>query len=730
MRYGEFGTSSPANLEVWHRDIPPKSQAAVDRCDDPVLVHKNVVQGAFCPQDWLWKPRIDDAFGKPDGLSGLVEAGQFLGAEELRYAMDAMRRKGKRIGGFTNWDFNEPWTNGAGSYMVDYDGRPLMVYDFVRQALAPVSLSLRYDSILYEVGKGVHAELFLTSDAPQSVAGLRWKWLARNRRGTAFLRGEGTASIEPRETKSLATLDLHPPKATAYGPIFVELRLEDAAGKLLGERIHVFGLAGVKAPLAGLLRQQDADADDDSAQASPAVELPSGPGNLAFVGNGAKPATASSSRPEPIHQAPGINDGRYGNQSSWIGTAAQSSFQIDLGKPAVLGRFKLGRDRTGEYTDRAIDFLKIEVSLDGKTWQNVFEKTGLAATGAVAATKSTLIQVTPVRARFIKVTVDSRAPGDGIFPCVDEFEAYAPAKELPRELPQIEVVDARPEIRCPVRRTSLAVTAARPRVEGGLEVLELLVKNSGPMTALFCEAHPLIEYRTDLFIDNTHCFIPPGETRTITIKAASHSPRPLAAGTTEWSGQGVRAAGLTLAQTGWRVSSWNADDAVVEPSDDVVLAVGRRDAMCREFLGYPDPSTLPEGKVTTLTGRRPDPSALPCVLAGKSLARFKFNVTTGQAGVEARLRLQTADQSADVATTVEMRINGRPFEASLSRGLGIQRSDAAHLAFPAGVKLLLPPGSLVAGENVIELRTTNAGWFTWDALDLRTGNAASLGKRE
>ena len=104
--------------------------------------------------------------------------------------------------------------------------------------------------------------------------------------------------------------------------------------------------------------------------------------------------------------------------------------------------------------------------------------------------------------------------------------------------------------------------------------------------------------------------------------------------------------------------------------------------MCREFLGYPNPSTLPEGTVTTLTGRRPDPSTLPCVLAGKSSARFKFSVTTGQAGAEARLRLQTADQSADVATAVKIRVNGRPFEALLPKGLGIQRTDAAHLAFP------------------------------------------------
>ncbi len=84
----------------------------------------------------------------------------------MRYAYDELRRKGKRIGGITSWDFNEPWTNGAGSYLVDYDGRTVMKYDFVRQALSPVSLTLRYDSILYDPSVGLKAGLWLTSDAP------------------------------------------------------------------------------------------------------------------------------------------------------------------------------------------------------------------------------------------------------------------------------------------------------------------------------------------------------------------------------------------------------------------------------------------------------------------------------------------------------------------------------------------------------------------------------------
>jgi hypothetical protein len=231
-----------------------------------------------------------------------------------------------------NWVYNEPWRNGAGNTVVDYDGRPLMNYRFARQALSPVSISLRYDTLRFTAESGAQMELFLTSDAPSPASNLRWQWLARDRRGNVFARGEGVASIDPREVKSLGALALKPPAETAEGPLFVELRLSDHAGKLRAERMHVFR-SNAPGSLAGLL-------------------------------------------------------------------------------------------------------------------------------GGHAA----------------------------------------------------------------VCRTTLDVTEQSARVEGGDEVLEITVQNSGPMTALYCEAHPLIEHRTDLLIENNYCFIPPGERRTITIRT-DYGPR-------------------------------------------------------------------------------------------------------------------------------------------------------------------------------------------------------------
>ena len=90
----------------------------------------------------------------------------------------------------------------------------------------------------------------------------------------------------------------------------------------------------------------------------------------------------------------------------------------------------------------------------------------------------------------------------------------------------------------PVRRTSLTMSAQPVRRDGGQEVLELVVENKGLMTALFCAPHPLIEYRTDLFVANNHCFIPPGERRTISIRHPASRPAMSAAWLTihSWNG--------------------------------------------------------------------------------------------------------------------------------------------------------------------------------------------------
>jgi beta-mannosidase len=310
------------------------------------------------------------------------------------------------------------------------------------------------------------------------------------------------------------------------------------------------------------------------------------------------------------------------------------------------------------------------------------------------------IRIEPTRTRFVRVTVEALSPETGEFPCIDEFEIFATGQGH-SDLPRVSFRTVGPNELHPVARTTLDVSPLPMRVEAGQEILGLRAKNTGNMTALFCLPQPLIEYRTDLFIDHGECFIPPRESRTITIRSDVRSD-----------------GGLSLAQTGWRLSCWNADEVVIEPEKSVLLAVGRRDQMCREFSGYFDPSKIANAGQVSVEGTRPDPSQVPYSLDSNHAVRFEFPLSDAKAKHSARLRIHTADQAEKAPTKVAVTLNGRRMEGTLPAGLGIQRTDPDHLAFPATVEFQIPAMDLRSGKNMLEVRVQDGGWFSWDAMDL------------
>lgn len=510
MRYGEFGCHSLAHVEVWQREIPPADHWPAYDEDKAVLIRKNLAQAVFTKEHWLLKSILDSLFGPIATLEALVKAGQYLGAHGLRYAVDALRRRGARIGGITTWVFNEPWPNGGGPYLVDYDGRPLMIYDFQIQALAPISLSLKHASNLYDPAAGLDAELWLVSDAPSPTPDLRWRWLLRDAAGRVLARDEGGASIEPLQALHLGAVRSGSLDEETAGLLFVELQLHSSDGDLLCERLHILGSSAAPAPLAGL--------------------------------------------------------------------------------------------------------------------------------------------------------ISDTAPG--------------------------------------LARTALEVTDYRHHQASGRERLQIELTNEGDMTALFCQPHPALSYRTDIDIDNNLAFIPPGESRVINISAPTASDEE-----------------LSLTQTGWRISCWNAADLTIAPADDLLFSIGRRDAMTRDYQGYSDAATISDSLDVRIAGNRPDPSALPFLMTEDRQVRFHFEIIRGWRQ-PSRLRLHTADQDSERAVQLLVAVNGVQFDGSLPTGLGIQRQDPAHLAFPRTAEVHLPAGTLKEGRNTLEIQISGNGWFTWDAIDL------------
>ncbi len=105
--------------------------------------------------------------------------------------------------------------------------------------------------------------------------------------------------------------------------------------------------------------------------------------NLALAERGAVAGASSLLPGYAIHQVEHLNDGRYGNDHSWIAaTSGPEWVQIELPEAAAVARVIITRDRTGKYRDRIPEVYDVLVSQDGRDWQPVARRERTAANRA------------------------------------------------------------------------------------------------------------------------------------------------------------------------------------------------------------------------------------------------------------------------------------------------------------------------------------------------------------
>lgn len=94
--------------------------------------------------------------------------------------------------------------------------------------------------------------------------------------------------------------------------------------------------------------------------------------NIALSSQGTT-ATASSSLPNvAIHKLENINDGRFGNNHSWISNeTGQGWVQLEFPQPVEIDRIAWGRDREGKFNDRLPEQYRIEVATESHHWKTV-----------------------------------------------------------------------------------------------------------------------------------------------------------------------------------------------------------------------------------------------------------------------------------------------------------------------------------------------------------------------
>ena len=94
------------------------------------------------------------------------------------------------------------------------------------------------------------------------------------------------------------------------------------------------------------------------------LEIFSGGRNLALASLGTRSSCSSSLPGYAIHKLEHINDGKYGNNRSWIANEGGEGWvQLELPSPALIDRIEWSRDREGKFSDRVAIGYRIEAGL-------------------------------------------------------------------------------------------------------------------------------------------------------------------------------------------------------------------------------------------------------------------------------------------------------------------------------------------------------------------------------
>ena len=94
--------------------------------------------------------------------------------------------------------------------------------------------------------------------------------------------------------------------------------------------------------------------------------------NIALASSGCKVRSSGDYQNNPKHQLKHLNDGKHGNDFSWISNQQGAGWvEIEFPKRIAIDRVVWGRERNGAYADRLATGYTIEVSIDGKDYQRV-----------------------------------------------------------------------------------------------------------------------------------------------------------------------------------------------------------------------------------------------------------------------------------------------------------------------------------------------------------------------
>lgn len=172
-----------------------------------------------------------------------------------------------------------------------------------------------------------------------------------------------------------------------------------------------------------------------STTVSSTIVAPNQTSNFAWTGSGAAVAVASLPALTSPHTLTGINDGVYGNSSSYIPLSAPPAWiKIDLGTWRVFDLLTLGRDRTGSFDDRDPGQFRVYVSNTEAVYANgdatndateytlVYDSLLNGYNGQVSGLQTVAASFAPVFARYVKIELYTAGGSFLTYPAIDEIQ--------------------------------------------------------------------------------------------------------------------------------------------------------------------------------------------------------------------------------------------------------------------------------------------------------------------
>lgn len=166
--YSELGVPSPSPLETLERIIPNSEQFPPRRSPAWIARHGyNAWDGS--PGSWLEFDFLQRYFGEFNDLAEIVEAGQWLQAQGLRFFFEEGRRQKPYCSLVMNWCLNENWPTAANSSLIAWPALPKPALNAVGLACRPVLASARPARLRWSPGELFCADLFILNDSYQAL---------------------------------------------------------------------------------------------------------------------------------------------------------------------------------------------------------------------------------------------------------------------------------------------------------------------------------------------------------------------------------------------------------------------------------------------------------------------------------------------------------------------------------------------------------------------------------